>query len=231
MEPVLKLKGILRGDINSGQGGGAGASPERAATVEATPATGKRPFARRVLAETARWLRCSSLTDLRVCSLVAPCPRAVSAKTGPLLVFKQALRYRIRLCSQAAFTVSIHLPSATPSLNLKTMPKLNAAINLLLSPSCGPVRSWRLAVKQGLPRIAIPNVGCGPDWVPPDEMGRIFPAGDFTALGEILSKAWADPERFRRMGDNARERVAWSSYERAGDVLAEAVMGIGKRAS
>ena len=125
----------------------------------------------------------------------------------------------------------IHLSSATPSLNFKTMPKLNAAINLLLSPSCGPVQSWRLAVKQELPRIASPNVGCGPDWVPPDETGWIFPAGDVTALGEILSKAWADPERFRRMGDNARERVAWSSYERVGDVLAEAVKGICEGAS
>ena len=49
--------------FGGGQGGEAGASPKRAATAESTRATGKRPAARRVFLETARCLRCSSVTD------------------------------------------------------------------------------------------------------------------------------------------------------------------------
>src|SRR5436190_9623214 len=50
-------------DFGGGQGGETGASPQRAVTVEPTPAAAKRSAARRVLAEKAGWLRCSSVTD------------------------------------------------------------------------------------------------------------------------------------------------------------------------
>src|SRR5262249_39678959 len=49
-------------DFGGGQGGEAGASPQRAVTVEPTQATAKRSAARRVFAQKARWLRCSSVT-------------------------------------------------------------------------------------------------------------------------------------------------------------------------
>ncbi len=50
--------------FGGGQGGEAGASPSRGRgmTADPTPPTAKRAAARRVLAETARWLRCSSVT-------------------------------------------------------------------------------------------------------------------------------------------------------------------------
>ena len=77
-------KGPAARDFGCGQGGEAGASPQRAVTVEPTPAAGKRPAARRVFSEKADGLRCSSVTDRwRVCSLVAPRPAAFSEKTGP----------------------------------------------------------------------------------------------------------------------------------------------------
>ncbi len=77
-------KGPAARDFGCGQGGETGASPQRAVTVEPTLAAGKRPAARRVFAEKAAGLRCSSVTDRwRVCSLVAPRPAAFSAKTGP----------------------------------------------------------------------------------------------------------------------------------------------------
>src|SRR5260370_20179289 len=50
-------------DFGGGQGGEAGASPQWAVTAEPTRAVGKRSAARRVFAEKAAWLRCSSVTD------------------------------------------------------------------------------------------------------------------------------------------------------------------------
>jgi len=50
-------------DFGCGQGGEPGASPQRAVTGEPTQATDKRPAARRVFAEKAVWLRCSSVRD------------------------------------------------------------------------------------------------------------------------------------------------------------------------
>jgi hypothetical protein len=79
-------------DFGCGQGGEAGASPQRAVTAEPTRAADKRTAARRVFAQKAGWLRCSSVTaPLRGCSLVAPRHPAFSAKTGPHGIFRQAL--------------------------------------------------------------------------------------------------------------------------------------------
>src|SRR6267143_6446806 len=50
-------------DFGCGQGGEFRASPHRAVRNEPTPATGKRPAARRVFAEKAVWPRCSSVED------------------------------------------------------------------------------------------------------------------------------------------------------------------------
>jgi len=47
-------RGAAARDFDGGQGGEAGASPQWAVTAESTQATGKRPAARRVLAEAAR---------------------------------------------------------------------------------------------------------------------------------------------------------------------------------
>jgi hypothetical protein len=64
-------------DFGWGQGGEAGASPSRPVgiTAEPTQAPGKRPAARRVFAEKAAWLRCSSVEDPPgICSFVACLP-------------------------------------------------------------------------------------------------------------------------------------------------------------
>jgi len=86
-------RGAAARDFDCGQGGEAGASPQRAVTAKPTQATGERPAARRVSAEKAVWLRCSSVEDPPgIFSFVAPRHPAFSAKTAPLVVFKQALR-------------------------------------------------------------------------------------------------------------------------------------------
>src|SRR5436190_251470 len=79
-------------DFGGGQGGEAGASPQRAVTAEPTPANAKRSAARRVFAEKARWLRCCAITGPAwPCSLDTPRQRAFSATTGPHGIFRQAL--------------------------------------------------------------------------------------------------------------------------------------------
>src|SRR5713226_7009657 len=66
-------RGAAARDFGCGQGGEVEASPQRAVTTEPTPATDKRPAARRVFAEKAVWLRCSSVEDPPgIFSFVAP---------------------------------------------------------------------------------------------------------------------------------------------------------------
>ena len=98
-------------DFGCGQGGEAGAAPQRAVTAEPTPAAAKRPAARRVFAQKAAWLRCSSVEDPPgIFSFVAPRQAAFCAKTGPHGILKQALKPRRgeRLASEHRFIV---LPS------------------------------------------------------------------------------------------------------------------------
>ena len=86
-------RGAAARDFGCGQGGEVGASPQRAVTTEPTPATDKRPAARRVFAQMTVWLRCSSVKDPQgVFSFVAPRHPAFSTKTARLVVFNQARR-------------------------------------------------------------------------------------------------------------------------------------------
>src|SRR5713226_4437461 len=63
-------RGAAARDLGCGQGGEVEASPQRAVTTEPTPATDKRPAARRVFGEKAVWLR-PARECLRGCSVVA----------------------------------------------------------------------------------------------------------------------------------------------------------------
>src|SRR6266705_174461 len=66
-------RGAAARDFGCGQGGEFRASPQRAVRNEPTPATDKRPAARRVFGEKAVWLRCSSVEDPPgIFSFVAP---------------------------------------------------------------------------------------------------------------------------------------------------------------
>src|SRR6266851_473089 len=66
-------RGASARDFGCGQGGEFRASPQRAVRNESTPATDKRPAARRVFGEKAVWLRCSSVEDPPgIFSFVAP---------------------------------------------------------------------------------------------------------------------------------------------------------------
>ncbi len=80
-------------DFGAGQGGETGASPQRAVMVEPTQASAKsprRPEGFRGQGHLAALLL--RQRPLRVSSVVAPCHLAFPTKTGPLPVFRQALR-------------------------------------------------------------------------------------------------------------------------------------------
>ena len=93
---TVLLRGAAARDFDCGQGGEAGASPQRAVTAEPTQATGKRPAARRVFGQRAVWHRCSSVEDPQgIFSLVAPRHTALCPKTAPLIVIKRAVNLGI----------------------------------------------------------------------------------------------------------------------------------------
>src|SRR6266446_6305494 len=96
-----KLRGALRRGILAVAKAALAArsAPQRAVRNEPTPATDKRPAARRVFEEKAVWLRPAreclrscSVVAARSASFVAPRHPAFSPKTAPLVVSEQALR-------------------------------------------------------------------------------------------------------------------------------------------
>ena len=85
-------RGPAARDSGGGPGGEAGASPEWAVRAEPTPAAvqkNRRPEGFRGNGPATALL--VGHRPPRVCSLLAPCPQAVSTKTGPLPVLVQAL--------------------------------------------------------------------------------------------------------------------------------------------
>ena len=93
------ITGAAARDFGCGRGGegpsrtGHRASPKRAVRTEPTKDTAKRAAARRVFAEKAFWLCCSSVEDPPgIFSFVAPRHTASSAKTASFIIFRQALR-------------------------------------------------------------------------------------------------------------------------------------------
>ena len=78
-------------DFGCGQGGEAGASSQRAVMAEPTRATGKSAAARRVVAQNAVWLCCSSVTgQLQPCFFVAPRHPTFCSTTVPIRICRQA---------------------------------------------------------------------------------------------------------------------------------------------
>src|SRR6266478_8294485 len=74
-------RGAAARDFGCGQGGEVEASPQRAVPTEPTPATVKRPAARRVFGEKAVWLR-PARECFRSCSVVAARSASFVAPSG-----------------------------------------------------------------------------------------------------------------------------------------------------
>ncbi len=94
LEPGRKVgRGPAARDFLGRRGGEGGAHPRRSVTLEPTKPLRKRPAAHRVLAQTARWLRCTSVTDpygYPPSSRLAIGPFAL--KQDPFLLFGRALK-------------------------------------------------------------------------------------------------------------------------------------------
>ena len=108
-------RGAAARDFGRGQGGEVGASPQQAVTTEPTPATGKRPAARRVfskrpsgfVAPQSKTHQGYSLVPVRKHSRLAIRPFA--GKQHPRVVFKQALtRIFHSVCAPTSENVNVH---------------------------------------------------------------------------------------------------------------------------
>jgi glycosyltransferase involved in cell wall biosynthesis len=124
-----------------------------------------------------------------------------------------------------------HLPVRFAGfLNQGEIARAYAAADALVLPSDAG-ETWGLVVNEamacGLPAIVSDLVGCGPDLVTPGETGWIHACGDAAALAAAMEEAAADPERSRRMGEAARDRIfARYTVERSVDAVVEAVRAV-----
>lgn len=100
-----------------------------------------------------------------------------------------------------------------------------------------PSRSetWGLAVNEamacGLPVIVSDRVGCAPDLVADSSVGRVFPAGDESALAAAIEDMLNDGETLRRMGAEAATRIRGWSIEEAATRIEEATLEVANRPS
>lgn len=94
------------------------------------------------------------------------------------------------------------------SVATSALPELYGAADLFVLPS--DHEPWGAVVLEamacGLPVVASDRVGSAPDLVD-DTTGAVFPAGDAAALADRLRRLLASPDRLRRMGDRAADRV------------------------
>jgi glycosyltransferase involved in cell wall biosynthesis len=103
-------------------------------------------------------------------------------------------------------------------LNQMEISRAYVAADCLVLPS-DYGETWGLVVNEamicGLPAIVSDRVGCGPDLVEESVTGTVFPFGDTDALADRLKQMAGDPNRLRRIGERARDRVKNYSIEGA----------------
>ncbi len=101
-----------------------------------------------------------------------------------------------------------------------------AAADCLVLPS-DHGETWGLVVNEamacGLPAIVSDQVGCGPDLVEPGVTGDVFPFGDWSRLAGQMAEMASEPQRLRRLGENAREKVRPYCFDAAARGTVEAV--------
>jgi glycosyltransferase involved in cell wall biosynthesis len=79
---------------------------------------------------------------------------------------------------------------------------------------------------SGIPGIVSDKVGCAPDLVIPEVTGDVFPCGEVQALAEIFIKWSKDRNEIRRLGKNAKERIAAYSLQNAVDGTMAALQSV-----
>jgi glycosyltransferase involved in cell wall biosynthesis len=109
--------------------------------------------------------------------------------------------------------------------NQSQLPAVYRASDLLVLPS--EYEAFGVVVNEamlcGCAAVVSDRVGAGRDLVSTGQNGYIFPCGDVSALAAILSDLLPDPERLRRMGAAACDRMeTWSPRENI-DALIRAI--------
>jgi glycosyltransferase involved in cell wall biosynthesis len=111
------------------------------------------------------------------------------------------------------FVNQSQLPSVYRAADLLVLPSLHEPFGLVVNE----------AMLCGCPVAVSDRVGAKYDLVREGETGYVFSSGDRDALAAILRDIFSDPEKSRRMGEAARERMeTWSPNEYV-NALAEAV--------
>jgi glycosyltransferase involved in cell wall biosynthesis len=133
------------------------------------------------------------------------------------------------LMPQAKAVVAAHrLPvTFTGFLNQTEMPSAYAATDCLVLPS-DYGETWGLVVNEamacGRPAIVSDRVGCAQDLVEDGVTGAVFPFGAAEALAQRLVEFAEDPQRLRKMGEQAHARVlANYSIQRSVEGVLQAV--------
>jgi glycosyltransferase involved in cell wall biosynthesis len=98
-------------------------------------------------------------------------------------------------------------------VNQSGLPEVYTSSDVLVLPS--GYEAFGVVVNEamlcGCPVIVSDKVGAGFDLVREGETGFVFPVGDIEALSALLQRALQSPERLKRIGEAARERMAsWS---------------------
>ena len=115
-----------------------------------------------------------------------------------------------------------------PFANQTEMPARYLLADIFALPSRGHYETWGLAVNEamhlGVPCLVSDLVGCQADLVQNAETGWVFQATASGALAVTLRAALATPtEEIKRLGRNARTRVAGYTYEQTTDGLLHAL--------
>lgn len=112
------------------------------------------------------------------------------------------------------------------------LPATWAAADLFVLPSVH--EPWGVVVNEamaaGLPIVLSDRVGAAPDLLVDGENGRVFPAGDETALAAAIADVVRDPDRRAAMGAASAQRVLAWRYESSVQGFSDAVHAAAKRA-
>jgi glycosyltransferase involved in cell wall biosynthesis len=151
--------------------------------------------------------------------LIAAFQQAAPVDTTLLLVGEGPLADDLR--QQAGNAAHIVF---APFQNQTEIPRVFAAIDLLVLPSEGSGETWGLIVNEamaaGVPCVVSDHVGCREDLVQDDVTGWSFPHGNASALALTLSHALeALATRPESVRPRIAERIAKYSYETAGAAL------------
>jgi glycosyltransferase involved in cell wall biosynthesis len=172
----------------------------------------------------ARWNVPPNAVVVLFCAKLQPWKRpqdllrafAKAAGTNGYLVFAGDGPLRLALESEAASLGISDRVRFVGFVNQSGLPEVYTASDVLVLPS--GYEAFGVVVNEamlcGRPVIVSDKVGAGFDLVRGGETGFIFPTGDVEALSELLQEALRSPDRLKRVGTAARERMTnWSPRE------------------